>query len=349
MKINKEKLEEEIKKRNITKRKHPKYPLYVLNYSPECTYSKKWNKITKKCRGLIIDNDYNIIARPFKKFFNYQELIKDNKLGTIPKNNNFIIQEKIDGSLIILFNWQNEWLISTRGSFESEQVKYTKKYLLPKYNLDKLDNNITYLLETVYPQNRIVVDYGKKESLYLLSGIETQTGKELNNKELLKICSETNFNKVSTYSFNNINDILSYMKKNKGDNQEGYVLKWENGFRIKLKYEKYCELHKIITGLNPKSIWQSLLDNTYIEYEKSIPEELFDYFNSIRLDLQKKFEQIYYDSYEYYNNIYSPEKSRKELAEQFKNYKYPNILFSILDNKDFSKNIWKILKPKMEN
>ena len=32
-----------------------------------------WDEITLQCRGLVTDNEGNVVARPFKKFFNIEE------------------------------------------------------------------------------------------------------------------------------------------------------------------------------------------------------------------------------------------------------------------------------------
>ncbi len=37
--------------------------------------------------------------------------------------------------------------------------------------------------------------------------------------------------------------------------------------------------------------------------------------------------------------------TRKELAEWFKQCQYPGIMFSMLDGKDYSDQIWKLVKP----
>jgi RNA ligase len=45
----------------------------LINYTKLCNSEKIWNPTTERCRGIVIDKDYNIIARPFKKFYNYEE------------------------------------------------------------------------------------------------------------------------------------------------------------------------------------------------------------------------------------------------------------------------------------
>ncbi len=89
----------------------------IYNYSRTCQYENKWDEITKSCRGLILDQDGNVVAKGFDKFFN----IEEHNLENIP-NEPFEVFEKLDGSLGILFWYQGKWILATKGSFVSEQA-----------------------------------------------------------------------------------------------------------------------------------------------------------------------------------------------------------------------------------
>ena len=128
----------------LIKQTHPTLDLTIWNYSPRVQYERQWDDITIQCRGLVTNSKGEIVARPFKKFFNYEE----HKQEDLP-NEEFVVYEKMDGSLGILFYYENEWILATRGSFTSEQsIKGTE--MLKKYPLEKLDRNNTYLFEIIY-------------------------------------------------------------------------------------------------------------------------------------------------------------------------------------------------------
>ena len=93
-----EQLEKLIKDGYISKRKHPTKDLWIYNYTNKTQWEKHWNDWTLRCRGLIMDEKYNIIARPFEKFFNLGEI--DHDIPNLP----FEVTEKMDGSLIIWFS-----------------------------------------------------------------------------------------------------------------------------------------------------------------------------------------------------------------------------------------------------
>ena len=126
----------------LYKQIHPTLPLTIWNYTEKVQYESLWDEITLMCRGLVTDEEGNIVARPFKKFFN----IEENKY--IPTSK-FDVYEKMDGSLGILFNYKGEWIFASRGSFTSDQAIKGAE-LLRKYPISLLDSKNTYLFEIIY-------------------------------------------------------------------------------------------------------------------------------------------------------------------------------------------------------
>ena len=119
----------------VIAQRHPTLPLLIYNYSRTTQFSGIWDDITLNCRGLVLDLEGNVIAKPFPKFFNYEEhTAEGSKLPPIP-NENFEVYEKMDGSLGIIFHYEGEWLIATRGSFASEQAIKGME-MMKKYNFE---------------------------------------------------------------------------------------------------------------------------------------------------------------------------------------------------------------------
>lgn len=323
------KIREEVNKGNVKEIKHPKLPLLLFNYTQHLQYSGEWNEINIKCRGLILeDSTYNIIAKPFDKFFNYTEV-----RHKIP-NEKFQIYEKYDGSLGILFNYDNQWFITTKGSFESEQAKLGQK-LLEKYDLSFLNKDITYLIEIISPKNKIVVQY-TKDDLILIGGFNKNTFEEVILDELISPFTKSKLYDIS----NNIEDLYQYQKSN----FEGFVIRFENGFRVKVKLEEYLKLHKLLTDRNPnKTIYEFLSEDKDINpYIESFPDEFLpEVKNTINIFLTEH-NKIYNEVIDVFNNIKLLE-NRKEQAIQIKDYKYKSLIFSLLDNKNIKQSIWKFI------
>ena len=59
----------------VQKQVHPTLPLTIWNYTPKVQYENLWDEITLMTRGLVVDDLGNIVARPFAKFFNWEEKI----------------------------------------------------------------------------------------------------------------------------------------------------------------------------------------------------------------------------------------------------------------------------------
>jgi T4 RnlA family RNA ligase len=324
-------LEQLIQDKYVSVQKHPTAELYIYNYTPLTQFSRNWNEVTLACRGLILDEKYNIIARPFPKFFNLEE----HQIQDIPKEP-FEVYNKLDGSLGILYWLAGKPKIATRGSFDSEQAKVGTKILESKYQqvLDRLNPNYTYLFEIIYPENRIVVDYGRTKDLILLSVLETKTGKDMPLEHI-------GFPLVEKYD--GINSDLEALKQLEGDNREGFVLRFASGFRIKVKFEEYVRLHRIVTQISNKTIWELLANNQSLEtILDSVPDEWYDWVKQVDRDFKEKYREIEAEC----QRVFKVFPLRKDAAAYYQQQKYPGILFSMLDNKDYSQIIWKMLKPK---
>jgi len=318
----------------LIKQTHPTLPLIIWNYSQTTQYEGKWDDVTLQCRGLVTDTDGNVVARPFKKFFNMEE-------GKHTPTSEFDVYEKMDGSLIIIFWYDGGWVVASRGSFTSEQAVAASKIFF-----DELDHNfsigITYLFEFTAPWNRIVVDYGEKPNLTLLGAIRTETGEEASWDVLKGIADGANCDVVKKYD--GISD-YSTLKGMIGNNAEGFVIRFSNGDRMKIKGEEYLRLHKIMTEVSTKSVWEILSNGGKMEgLLKDVPDEFYSKIKEYERELLGEYNKIETVSTTRFNEF--KHLNRKEYAEQVKFNKYNSVLFSMYDGKDYSKIIWKIIQPE---
>jgi RNA ligase len=321
-------VEEMLKNGFIKKNKHPQEDLYILNYTPKTQYECFWNEITTNCRGLIVNKDYQIVGRCFKKFFNYSEV--KSQVDSLLLKQKYTVYEKIDGSLGISYFIRNKPFIATRGSFESEQSIRANKILESK-NLN-LDQSLTYLFEIIYPENTIVVNYGKKEDLILLSAIETATGKEIDIHD-----NYFGFETCKKIDCNSIDELKTDIK-----NFEGYVVKFDDGYRFKIKLEEYVRIHKVLFGLSSRDIWACLKSGSDLVLE-GVPDEIFSWIKKTKLSILKNYSEIDQDCKKVYKNILS--KDRKEFAIKAKKYKFSSVLFKLYDDKPYEDIIWDLVRP----
>ena len=308
----------------ITIRQYGDNDLYIANYTPKVQYEKLWTPELMQCRGLIFKNDGTIMARPFPKFFNLEEL------DSIP-DEPFQVFEKMDGSLGILYWMDNMPFIATRGSFNSEQALAGTHMLYEQYSFlfDKLNRSHTYLFEIIYPANRIVVDYGNMRDLVLLAVIDTQTGEE-------QPLPDIGFTRVKEYD-------PQFVKGEPTENKEGFVYRFKSGLRVKVKFEEYVRLHRIITGVSTKTVWEALATGTELNLER-VPDEFYQWVKETKRELMRQYTDIMSQCLQ----DYKPLPSRKETALYFQTCMYPKILFAMYTGKNFEPMIWKMIKPQYE-
>ena len=331
---------------------HQTLDLDIWNYSEKVQYEGLWDDITLMCRGLVTNSEGVIVARPFRKFFNIEE-------GRHIPTEQFNVYEKMDGSLGILFSYNDVWVLATRGSFTSDQA--VKGFeMLNNYEYEKLHKDYTYLFEIIYEENRIVVKYSF-EDLVLLGMIETKTGYEVdlygegNDIRLKNLISNIGIKVVRKYD--GIKD-YSLLKGMIGDDEEGFVVQFSNGDRMKVKGEEYLRLHKIMTNVSTTAIWEMLSEGKDVmELLKDVPDE---FYNKIKLYVSS----LNYGYYQYWNQLGKTydyfrfgkygdkevEPTKKEFAEHIKDH-HPvakAIMFAMWDGKDYDKIIWKALKPEFK-
>jgi RNA ligase len=335
----------------LHKQTHPTKDLTIWNYSPKVQYERLWDDITLQCRGLVTNSKGDIVARPFKKFFNYEE----HKPEDIP-NEDYVVYEKMDGSLGILFNYEGEWILSTRGSFTSPQAIKGKE-ILDRHDINAWRKDNTYLFEIIYPENRIVVDYKGEEKLVVLGAIHTETGQEIPDSSLFWT-QDSGFEVVTTYK--TWGESYDLLKEEISKDREGYVIKFKNGFRMKIKGEEYKRLHKILTNFSSKDIWELMKDGKPMdEFLDRVPDEFYKWVKQQVSSFELALERIenhcskiheYFRYGKYGDREDTPTKKDFALHLEKCNTEiyYRSILFAMWDGKPYEHMIWKIMKPKYE-
>lgn len=310
---------------------HPTENLFIYNYTNKAQYEKMWNDITLRCRGLIMDDKFNIIANPPPKFFNASEL--EWNLPSEP----YRVFTKYDGSMLVSYWWNNNPWLATRGSFSSDQAILGTGLLNTKYkeSIEKLDPSLTYVFELIHPKNRIVVDYGDTEELVLLSVRVTKTGEELELPDIGFPTAE-------------LHDLsLEEMKELDRENEEGFVVMFESGLRVKCKMAEYCRIHRIVTNCTSYDIWEMLKEGHGLgEILDRVPDEFMTFVQQTVENLHKEYNIIHREVVEDFSEM--PAGDRKTKAEYIKTTRHPGILFGLLDHKDLESMIWPKLKPAFQ-
>lgn len=308
----------------------------IYNYTQKCQFDSAWDEVTMQCRGLIMDwNKGEVLALPFPKFFNYGE-----REVQLPVEQHHVY-EKYDGSLGILY-WVNGLpYIATRGSFTSEQAQWATSFFRKYAERNEYHLQNTYLFEILYPSNRIVVDYAGREGLVLLAVRDRFTGKY--HDIHTEVAGLTYIDKAVRHDSKSIDDLI----KTERLNAEGFVVHYpEADLRLKIKHTEYKRLHKLITGVNAKAIWELLRDGkTLDELLDNVPDEFFKWVEDTAGDLTRQYNNILNEASGKHVGIHLM-LTRKDQALALSDFAHRDVVFAMLDGKDYSSIIWKKLKPQ---
>jgi len=254
--------------------------LSLFCYTRAAVYDQDWTPITIVARGLILDRGARrIAATPFPKFFNLGED------GREAPSDDFEAYEKLDGSLILAFCHHDSWRTATKGDLHSDQAKAAKS-LLP---FDKMTPGTTYLSEFIGPSNKIVVRYPTDECRLL--GAYTADGRELERHELEAL----DLNGMPLAKIVRCGSLAALVAQTARlpVGEEGYVLRFSDGSRLKLKGNEYRRVHALISRLSPLTVWEAMSAGDAAAMRRELPEEFWGDFDQMHDLLQRQADSLW--------------------------------------------------------
>lgn len=337
-----DKLEDLILNKRINVQVHPDLPLRIYNYSNMAQFANEWSHEERVCRGLIVGPDDEIIARGPSKFFNYGQP----GAPEVAMDDTVWVTRKEDGSLGIAWHYEGHYGIATRGSFTSEQAQHATAMLTDRYKAMIRSLNGTEILEIVYPENRIVLDYGGLDKLISLGVVNNQTG-------IIEGRTTSVFIDKDAYEMTFAEALALPIP----DDEEGYVLDIftaeTDGLRmvghLKLKGDRYKELHGAIFGLSERRIWEAIGEGRDMDmFVADLPDELQPWAQGVVDKLIEEQLELLLQVYAAYGWVslrfkaLLSEVPRGDVAKAFVN-DYPDIkgpLFSLLDGNEKAVVVW---------
>lgn len=250
--------------------------LTLYCYTGAAVYDRVWTPWTLAARGLVLDEARGrIVATPFPKFFNLGE--RDDPVPALP----FHVYDKLDGSLIVIFHDGSRWRCATKGSFASDQARIAEAMLEPS----ALTPGVTYLAELIGPSNRIVARYPSDKLVMLGAygpdGYERDDWREVPGWESAPV-----------RQFASILDIADRARALPMD-EEGFVVRFSNGYRLKIKGDEYRRIHAMICRLSPLTVWEAMQADDDLEaFRRELPEEFWADFDAIRDTLCRMLDGI---------------------------------------------------------
>lgn len=258
--------------------------LRLYCYTNSCVYNEQWNDATLIARGLVLDVDnQTVVATPFPKFFNASE--RGENIPDLP----FETFEKVDGSLIIMFWHAGEWRTATKGAFGSSQAAWAAERL-KGCDLSALRRGTTYLAEAVYAENRIVVRYAQDE-LVMLAAYD-EAGAELSYAKLRETADRLGWRTAGRHAYQSMSQLMAEANDLSVD-AEGFVVRFDDGLRLKIKGAEYRRIHALVSRITPLAMWEIMQAGDDLEkVRRDIPEEFWGDFDAICAILTRQVDAI---------------------------------------------------------
>lgn len=310
----------------ISAKRHKDYPnLVLLKYDQ--INSPMGVKVVQECRGIILDEaaDWKVVSFPYVKFFNEPE-------GHAAKIDwsSARVYEKLDGSLMTLYYYDGNWLISSSGMPDAagEVNGFGKSFAQLFWEVwDKLgyelpgDTNNCYMFELMTKYNRVVVKH--EESDIVLHGARRLS----DFKELNPVVEAHNngWKCVKIHPLHSVEDALEAVKHLDPMTSEGYVVCDGNYNRIKIKSPQYVALShlKESVGMSKRQLLEVVRRNESSEFLSYFPEFASDYY-----DLRAKYERLLGKMEGFYEAT-KHISERKDFAAQAKKVNYSDALFQM--------------------
>lgn len=252
----------------ISKIKHPKFPLWMYNYTQKCKKEKNWNYTTMSCRGLILDDSGKIISRTFLKFFKWDQLYKETK-DIVPEPK--VFYEKLDGALGIMYWYRDSYYITTKNHFQHILSDVATSILYSEYSFRSLPSNVTHLFEILDPNYTFTLNYSVTK-IILIGAVSIEPFDYL---------------PLESYDIDKAS-LLNYPSNNKIG--EGYVAHSGNKFLVKYKEQSFLQNYlrminikkKVVDGEVP--IVSFLEKDNLVKFESRLLVHIFDLYRTLSID-----------------------------------------------------------------
>jgi T4 RnlA family RNA ligase len=242
--------------------------------------------IVRECRGVILDQsrNWNVVSRPFDKFFNFGEGLAAPIDWEMAK-----VEEKVDGSLMTLYHYDDAWRVASSGTPDAsgnvnglpttfaqlfwqtweKSNRNGSSLLLPPLGSEDL----CFMFELTTPYNRVVVQHTEPK-LTLLAVRNRKTGVYDFHERWAHY-----YPSVKRYELRDLEEVQAALKQQNGLKQEGFVIVNPDGSRVKMKNDDYVRFHHMRDSINgsPKAMLEIVRANESTEFLAHFPEWQAEY------------------------------------------------------------------------
>jgi len=297
------------------------------------------SKILRNLRGTCFDHTGKIIRLAFHKFENLgqsEEYMPEKFDFSAPHR----IEQKLDGSMIAPIPYPDgTYRLGTRAgvtdvammaerflnfSMDDDQYIYYNSLIVRCIAL-----NVTPIFELCSRENRVVIDHPVTR-LVLIGMRENHTGEYIDIHGYGTLIERV---KIVANEHSDINKFAEYIKTLKDD--EGVVVKFNDGRYVKIKADEYCLRHRTLDELRfekdiLKMVLTGVLDDVLPMVQPDVKTRLEAYQDSVWTNIRgntKALEQLFETLREV--------PTKKDFAELVKSSIYRVALFKMYDGKGY--------------
>lgn len=249
--------------------------LFVLKYRKNVFYDNLWNTYLEECRGTIVDSEFNIVSYPFTKVYNYGV---ESKAPVFSDQTVVDAYRKVNGFMVAV-TWHNDdILVSTTGSTDSDYVTMAKELIRPHLSrfrgVCEKHSTYTFMFECVHRNDPHIIP--EIEGMYYLGHRRKVWGSPV----------EVDMNMASMFGCYGTEHLCVSMGELKelvkSVRHEGFVFYAMEGISSKIKSPWY--LTNKWVARNPRT---DKLVNMQNDIKKNLDEEYYPLVDAIRANIDE--------------------------------------------------------------
>jgi RNA ligase len=313
--------------------------------------------LRRECRGIKYDLvTRRIISRPYHKFFNINEKL-ETQLNKIDWSLPHVVLEKLDGSMLTPFlnpTMDKMFWMTKRGvteiSLKASGFFETHPHY-EKFCRAMIADDLTPIFEWCTRTQRIIIDYGPVDRMVLTAVRDNVTGEYMRYDAMVALADQWNLDCVKTVDLQTAdpNAFVEHVRDLK--NEEGYIVRFDDGRMFKIKGEWYCRIHKTMDVLKwEKDVLTLILKEEIDDAKPFLSESMRLAVDRYQADVIKammsRAEDIYWYVVASRDNLNG---SKKKFVEQTMASSWANLFGVVFSAWDHNKSVQEIYEEMVKN
>jgi RNA ligase len=308
-----------------------------------------------ECRGIKFCSEGLILARPFRKFFNYGERGAD-----LPVWRPHYITHKLDGSMVHPVLLGRRLFFHTRKG-HTDVAKKAERHVLSTPGIDyqgfsyaAIKGGFTPIFEFTSPNNRIVLRY-EEDTLTLLAMRHMVSGALVSREMLRDWCLNFKVPLVDVFNMTLPGQVDKFVKHARGlTDAEGYVIYFDDGYMVKIKAEDYVLKHRALDDLGSKKkvvalCAQGFMDDVLPILSEADADELMTFNDALQEEVNPLAERANHLASHVTNNAMSRKAFALNTAPKIKPDWLAGVCFGIMDGRDARMLVLKAIEKHYED